>query len=48
MATTSAERPRLSAGLISPTTSPGPRTARMTSVPSGRMTLALTLPSKTT
>ncbi len=41
-----AERPRLSARLISPTISPAPRTARMTWLPSGWSMWTLTLPSR--
>jgi hypothetical protein len=42
---TLAERPKLSAKLISPTISPGPKTAKITSVPSGVNRWILTEPS---
>jgi hypothetical protein len=45
---TSAERPRLSAMLISPTSSPGPSTARITSVPSVLIPCTFALPKRIT
>src|SRR5215208_1349261 len=45
---TLAERPKLSARLISPINSPPPKAARITSVPSGRVRYTFTLPSRTT
>src|SRR5215218_9766730 len=45
---TLAERPKLSARLISPINSSRPKAARTTSVPSGRVTYTFTLPSRTT
>jgi hypothetical protein len=45
---TSAERPKLSARLISPTTSPGPSKARITSAPSPLRTHTFTDPATIT
>jgi hypothetical protein len=47
IATTVAERPSWSMRLISPAISPARRMARMTAVPSGRITCTLTVPSRT-
>jgi hypothetical protein len=43
-----ADRPSLSTRLISPTASPGPRKARITSPPPGWSTKTLTVPARIT